>query len=99
MGGDVIADDCFVYYRDKVYGNDLKAVVIAIWLKGLVGDLSLQQNDTIGFCDSYNTIHLTKNHLYHGITKHNDARYHFISEIVSQGIIAVKKVATLDSPT
>ena len=75
-----------------------EAVVIAIWLKGLVGDLSLQQDDTIGFCDSYNTIHLTKNHLYHGITKHNDFKYHFLSEIVSQGIIAIRKVATLDSP-
>ena len=29
-----------------------EAVVIAIWIKGLVGGLSLQQDDIVVFCDS-----------------------------------------------
>ena len=66
-----------------------KAVKKAIWLKGLVGDLGLQQGDTLVFCDSQSTIHLTKNQMYHKRPKHIDVRYHFISENVSQGIIAV----------
>ena len=33
--------------------------------------------------------------MYHGRTKHIDARYHFVSEIVSQGTI----IATSDDPT
>ena len=60
-----------------------KAVKKAIWLKGLVGDLGLQQGDTLVFCDSQSTIHLTKNQMYHKRPKHIDVRYHFISENVS----------------
>ena len=60
-----------------------KAVKKAIWLKGLVGDLGLQQGDTLVFCDSQSTINLTKNQMYHKRPKHIDVRYHFISENVS----------------
>ena len=74
-----------------------KAMKVAIWLKGLVGDLGLQHDGIIVFCDSQSTIHLTKNQMYHKITKHIVVRYHFISEIVSQGIVVVRKVATLDN--
>ena len=38
-----------------------EAVKVAIWLKGLVGDLGLQQDDDVVFFDSQSTIHLTKN--------------------------------------
>lgn len=68
-----------------------KVVKVAILLKGLVGDLGLQQGGTVVFCDSQNAIHLTKKQMYREITKHIDDRCHFISEIVSQGTIAVKK--------
>ena len=66
-----------------------KAVKKAIQLKGLVGDLGLQQGDNLVFCDSQSTIHLTKNQMYHERPKHIDVWYHFICENVSQGIIAV----------
>ena len=36
--------------------------------------------------------------MYHERTKHIDVRFHFIRENVSQGIIAVRKVATMDNP-
>ena len=36
--------------------------------------------------------------MYHEITKHIGVRCHFISEIVSQGTIVVRKVAKLDNP-
>uniref|UniRef100_A0A2N9HC05 Reverse transcriptase Ty1/copia-type domain-containing protein n=1 Tax=Fagus sylvatica TaxID=28930 RepID=A0A2N9HC05_FAGSY len=51
-----------------------KAVKKAIWLKGLIDDLDLQQGDTLVFCDSQSTIHLTKNQMYHKRPKHIDAR-------------------------
>ena len=65
-----------------------EVVKVAIWLKDLVGDLGLQQDDTAIFCDSQSAIHLTKNQMYYEITKHIDVKYHFISEIVSQDTIA-----------
>ena len=76
-----------------------EAVKESIWLKGLVSDLGLKQGDTIVFCDSQNAIHLTKNQMYYERTKHIDVRFHFILDNVSQGIIAVIKVATVDNPT
>ena len=57
----------------------------------------VQHDGIIVFCDSQSTIHLTKNQMYLEITKHIDVRYHFISEIVSQGTVVVRKVATLDN--
>ena len=80
------------------YMAAIEAMKVAIWLKGLVGDLGLQQDDVVVFFDCQSTIHLTKNQMYDEITKHIDVRCHFISEIVSQGTIVVRKVATLDNP-
>jgi heme/copper-type cytochrome/quinol oxidase subunit 3 len=51
----------------------------AIWLRGLVNDLDLQHNETVVFCDSQSTIHLTKNQMYRERIKHMDVRYHFFS--------------------
>ena len=70
----------------------------AIWLKGLVGDLGLQRDDSVVFCDNQSAIHLTKNPMYHERSKHIAVKYNFIRETVSEGIVAVKKVATVDNP-
>jgi hypothetical protein len=75
-----------------------EAVKEAIWLRGLVSDLGLQQDDTVVFCDSQSAIHLTKNQMYHERTKHIDVRYHFLREVVTQGDITVKKIATAENP-
>jgi hypothetical protein len=53
-----------------------EAVKEAIWLRGLVSDLGLKQDETVVFCDSQSSIHLTKNQMYHERTKHIDVRYH-----------------------
>ena len=76
------------------YMATVKAVKEAIWLKGLVCNLGLYQDSTIVFCDRQSAIHLMKNIMYHERTKHIDVRYNFIQEIVSQGAITVKKIAT-----
>jgi hypothetical protein len=75
-----------------------EAVKEAIWLRGLVSDLGLQQDETIVFCDSQSAIHLTKNQMYHERTKHIDVRYHFLREVVTQGDITVKKIAMTENP-
>jgi len=73
-----------------------EAVKEAIWLRGLVSDLGLQQDETVVFCDSQSAIHLTKNQMYHERTKHIDVRYHFLWEAVTQGDITVKKIGTAE---
>ena len=75
-----------------------EAVKEAIWLKGLVGDLGLQQDDSIVFCDNQSAIHLTKNPMYHDRSKHIAVKYNFIHETVFEGLVVVKKVATTDNP-
>ncbi|GLT72015.1 hypothetical protein SLA2020_439880 [Shorea laevis] len=70
----------------------------AIWLRGLVSDLGLQQNETIIFCDSLSAIHLTKNQMYHERTKHIDVRYHFLRMVVTQGDIILKKIVMTENP-
>jgi hypothetical protein len=70
----------------------------AILLKGLVSDLGLQQDKTVVFCDSQNTIHLAKNQMYHERTKNIDVKCHFLREVVTQGNIIVKKIATTKDP-
>ena len=75
-----------------------EAVKEAIWLKGLVNDLGLKQDRISVFCDSQSAIHLTKNQMYHERTKHIDVRYHFLREIVTEGLIQILKIATTENP-
>ena len=60
-----------------------KVVKEAIWLRSLVGNLGLEQDITVIYWDSQSAVHLTKNNMYHEITKHINIRYHFIREIIS----------------
>ncbi|PPR84446.1 hypothetical protein GOBAR_AA36262 [Gossypium barbadense] len=75
-----------------------EAVKEALWMKGLVSSLGLQQDFTVVFCDSQSAIHLTKNQMFHERTKHIDVRYHFVREHVTQGDIVISKVATEKNP-
>ena len=58
----------------------------------------MTQEKTTVFCDRQSAIHLSKNQVYHERTKHIAIRYHFIREIVSQGIVDVQKVSTHENP-
>ena len=49
------------------------------------------------YTDNTGAIHLTKNWLSGGRTKHVDTRYHFIKELQDQGVIEVKFVGTKDN--
>jgi hypothetical protein len=60
--------------------------------------LGLQQNVTTVFCDRQSEIQFTKNQIYHERTKHIDVRYYFLWEVVTQGNITVKKIATTKNP-
>ena len=92
MEDDIKVNCCFVYHLNRLYGSS----------KGsersyLVERFDLQHSETIVFCDSQSTIHLTKNHMYHERNKRIDIGYHFIHEIVSQETDAVTKIATVDN--
>ena len=77
----------------------IEAVKEVIWLRGLVGDLELQQKLMTMFCDCLRGIDLKNNPKYHERIKHTDIRARFIQTLFSQGVIAVKKIATAKNPT
>ncbi|XP_074293159.1 secreted RxLR effector protein 161-like [Silene latifolia] len=66
-----------------------------IWLKGLVSDLGLHQEQAVVFCDSLSAICLAKDQVHHERTKHIDVRYHFLR---NEKRIKVNKVGTADNP-
>ncbi|KAB2613130.1 retrotransposon protein [Pyrus ussuriensis x Pyrus communis] len=43
-------------------------------------------------------IYLAKYQVHHARTKHIDVQYHFVREIIAEGEIRVKKIATTDNP-
>lgn len=51
-------------------------------------------NPTTIYCDNQSAIHLSKNAMYHGRSKHIDIRYHFVKEIQEKGEIEVNYIRT-----
>lgn len=70
----------------------------AIWLRGLVYELGLQQDILVVFCDSQSAVHLTKTSKHHSKTKHIDIKHHFIKDVAT-GDLVVEKIHTADNPT
>ena len=70
----------------------------ALWLQGILTEVNLIDGVAIIYSDNQSAIHLSKNPVYHDRTKHVDARFHFIRDLVAQGLIILKKVPTEDNP-
>ena len=70
----------------------------SLWLKGLIGELGIAQNEVELFCDNQSAIHLTKNQMFHERTKHIDVKLHFIRDVVAEGSVVVEKVHTNENP-
>nr|CAD1827532.1 unnamed protein product [Ananas comosus var. bracteatus] len=67
-------------------------------LKRLLGELKVKQNMVGVNCDSQNAIHLVKNLMFYSRTKHIDIRYHFVRDILDEGLISLLKVHTDANP-
>ena len=74
-----------------------EAIKEALWLRGLFGELTLQEGVTTIYCDSQSAIHLTKDQMYHERTKHIDVKYHFIRDIIADKRVLVQKINTKDN--
>jgi len=49
------------------------------------------------FCDSKNTIHLSKNLTFHSRSNHIDVRYHWIRNVLDARLLELAKVRTNDN--
>jgi hypothetical protein len=63
-------------------------------IRGLIDNFGLSYKLIVVHCDSQSTIYLAKNRMYHEKTRHINVKYHFILEIISHGLVSVKKITT-----
>uniref|UniRef100_A0A2N9J7Q6 Reverse transcriptase Ty1/copia-type domain-containing protein n=1 Tax=Fagus sylvatica TaxID=28930 RepID=A0A2N9J7Q6_FAGSY len=69
----------------------------ALWLKGLVKELGLNQGGVQMHCDSQSAIYLAKNQVCHAKMKHIDVRFHKIRELIVTEDIVLEKVHTSEN--
>ncbi|CAL2237091.1 unnamed protein product [Prunus armeniaca] len=69
----------------------------AIWLNGLVSQMGITQDCVKLQCDSQSAIHLAKNQVFSGRSKHIEARYHRIRNWVESKEIWIEKIHTDDN--
>ena len=66
----------------------------AMWIKGLLMELKLMQQEVVIYSDSQSAIHLCKNPVFHERSKHIQVKYHFIRDMVAQKVFKLEKVPT-----
>ena len=71
-----------------------KVIKEAIWLKGMLKELGVNQRSVVMHCDSKC---LSKNQTYHERTKHIDIKLHFIRLEVSKATIKLQEIHTNDN--
>ena len=80
------------------YISLIEVVKEALWLRGILSELSFVQRLIAVYCDSQSAIHLTKNAMIHERTKHIDIKLHFIRDIVTRGLVEIAKIVTEINP-
>ncbi|RDY04297.1 hypothetical protein CR513_12017, partial [Mucuna pruriens] len=60
----------------------IEGVKEAMWIKGLIVELGIAQNNVTVFCDSYSDIHIYKHQVYHDKSKHINVKLHFIRDVI-----------------
>jgi hypothetical protein len=68
----------------------------ALWLRQLLGDLTMNQSakPILIFEDNQSAIAMTKNPQYHGRSKHIDIKHHFVREQVEHGAVVLQYCPT-----
>ncbi|KAH9681198.1 hypothetical protein KPL71_026879 [Citrus sinensis] len=73
------------------------SVCHAIWLRNLLKELGLPQEEPTEICvDNKSAIALSKNPVFHDRSKHIDTRYHFIRECIARKEVQIKYVKSQD---
>lgn len=68
-----------------------------VWLRRVLTELGyVQEECTTILCDNSSTIKLSKNPVLHGRSKHIDIRFHFLRELVRDGVVDLRHCNTQD---
>ena len=71
----------------------------AIWIKGLLMELTLLQTEVVIYSDSQSAIHLCKNPVFHERSKHIQVKFHFIRDMINQKVFRLEKIPTELNPS
>ena len=100
MGGDTISWESKLQSVVALSTTEAKYITVArackeaIWLKRLLGDFKVKQDVMRVNCDSQSTLHLTTNPMFYSRTKHIDIRYHFMRDMMDDGLVSLLKIHT-----
>lgn len=62
-----------------------EAIKEALWLKGIISELGLKQEQVVVHCDNQSAIHLSKHQVFHERSKHIDVKLHFVRDVIAKG--------------
>jgi hypothetical protein len=66
-----------------------------IWLKRILKELCHDQcKSTVVYYDNVSAIKLSKNPVLHGRSKHIDIRFHFLRDLIREGIVELVQCST-----
>lgn len=66
-----------------------------LWIRGILEEFGLKQEDiTMIKCDNTSAIKLSRNPVFHGRCKHIGVRFHFLRDLVNEGMIELEHVGT-----
>ncbi|KAJ8621549.1 hypothetical protein MRB53_030078 [Persea americana] len=68
-----------------------------VWLRRILKNLNqVQSSPTVVYCDNISVIKLLKNSVMHGRSKHIDVRFHFLRDLVKDGVVELIQCSTQD---
>ena len=67
-----------------------------LWMQKLLHDYDICQKHLTIYCDNTSAINISKNLVQHSRTKHIEIQYHFIMELVEDGILTLEFIHTDD---
>lgn len=66
-----------------------------VWFRRILKEMGYEvETSTTILCDNTSAIKLSRNHVFHGKCKHIDVRFHFLRELVNNGVIELKHCGT-----
>jgi len=72
----------------------------SIWMKRVLNSLGFPSCKCVKiFCDNSSTIKLSKNPVLHGRTKHIDIKFHFLRDLVKEGVVELVHCGTSEQMT
>lgn len=79
---------CTVINRSRIYISLSSACCQGVWIKRILANYGVHLEDPIPIkCHNKSCLAIAKNHVLHNRTKHIGVKFHFIRELVNDGII------------